>query len=164
MKIVTTHTFDAPIADCWAMFHDPASHIKKFNEMGHIGVEVVSQELSDDQLRIVITREVELDGISGFAKKFINPRNTLVSTDEWNDFGDGTYGGTFELDTKGTPIKMKGATLLEPDGDQTQYTVTLDIKVNVPLVGGKLEGFAKGIAERQLQEEFSIGDTWIAEH
>ncbi len=63
-----------------------------------------------------------------------------------------------------TPIKMKGATLLEPDGDQTQYTVTLDIKVNVPLVGGKLEGFAKGIAERQLQEEFSIGDTWIAEH
>jgi hypothetical protein len=164
MQIVKHHTFDAPIDKCWAMFSDPASHINKFEQMGHIGVEVVEKKKTKKQLRIVITREVEVDGVPGFAKKFIKPRNTLVSTDEWNDIGDGTYGGTFVLDTQGVPVKIKGDTKLEADGDQTQYTVTLDITVNVPLVGGKLADFSKGIAVKQLDEEFAIGDAWLAEH
>ncbi len=164
MEFTKTHTFDAPAADCWAMFSDPRSHVAKFEKMGHIGVEVLEEDRSDDRLRIVITREVEVEGIPGFAKKFIKPVNTMVSTDEWNDKGDGTYGGQFTLDSEGVPVKISGRTLLEPDGDETTYTVTLDIAVKVPLVGGKLADFAKGIASRQLDEEFSIGDAWLDEH
>ncbi|MEZ5320956.1 MAG: DUF2505 domain-containing protein [Microthrixaceae bacterium] len=164
MEITRTHTFDAPAEQCWAMFSDPASHTNKFERMGHIGVEVVEKKKTKKQLRIVITREVEVDGIPGFAKKFIKPRNTMVSTDEWNDLGDGTYGGTFVLDTKGVPVQISGRTRLEPKGQQTEYTIVLDIKVNVPLVGGKLADFSKGIALRQLDEEFAIGDEWLAAH
>ncbi len=164
MEITRVHTFDAPIDACWKMFHDPKSHIAKFEAMGHIGVEVLEKKSTKKQLHIVITREVEVDQIPGFAKKFIKSKNTLVSTDTWNDFGDGTYGGEFTLDTKGVPIDLHGVTLLEADGDQTTYTVTLDIKVNVPLIGGKLADFAKGMAVTQLEQEFEIGDEWLANH
>ena len=89
----------------------------------------------------------------------------MVSTDEWNDFGDGTYGGTFTLDTKGVPIELTGVTKLEADGDDAStYTVTVEIKVNVPLIGGKLADFAKGIATKQLDEEFALGDAWLDAH
>jgi hypothetical protein len=164
MEFTRTHVFDAPAADCWKMFSDPKSHVAKFEKMGHIGVEVVEKKKTKKQLRIVITREVEVEGIPGFAKKFIKPRNRMVSTDEWNDHGDGTYGGHFRLDSEGVPVKISGTTHLEPDGDETIYTVTIDLQVKVPLVGGKLADFAKGIASRQLEEEFAIGDDWLESH
>ena len=164
MEVVRKHTFDAPAEQCWAMFSDPQSHISKFTEMGHIGVEVIEKKKTKKQLHIVITREVAVEGIPGFAKKFIRPQNTLVSTDTWNDFGDGTYGGEFVLDTKGVPVKLSGKTLLEPAGDLTHYTVTLDLSVNVPLIGGKLAEFSKGIALESLDREFTIGDAWLADH
>ena len=165
MKLTMTHTFDHPVEKCWEMFSDPASHVAKFEGMGHEGVTVLDEERTDASLHIVITREVEVDGIPGFAKKFIKPRNTLVTDDTWTDHGDGTYGGQFTLDTKGVPIDATGTTKLVASSDSaTEYTVGLDVSINVPLVGKKLGGFAKGMIEEQLAEEFRMGDEWLAAH
>lgn len=165
MDVTRTHTFDATPQQCWEMFSDPASHVGKFTDMGHHGVEVLEEERTDGRLRIVITREVDVDGIPGFAKKFVKPRNTVVSTDEWNDHGDGTYGGTFSIDTKGVPMQLQGDTSVEPAGDgRSFYTIVLHLSVKVPIVGGKLADFGKGIALKQLDEEFDIGDRWLASH
>lgn len=164
MQIVKRHTFDAPIDRCWAMFSDPKSHIAKFEGMGHHDVTVLEKKKTKKNLHIVITREVDVEDIPGFAKKFVKPRNTVVSVDDWNDFGDGTYGGTFTLDTKGVPLEIHGETLLEDAGDRTEYTVTIELKVNVPLIGGKLADFGKKIVTRQLDEEFRLGDGWLAAH
>lgn len=165
MQIVKQHTFEAPVADCWKMFSDPAAHVAKFEGMGHHGVTVVEKKKTKKNLHLVVTREVDIEGVPGFAKKFIKPRNTVVSIDDWNDFGDGTYGGTFTLDTQGVPVDIEGKTLLEATGDdESLYTVTIDIKVNVPLVGGKLADFSKGIVLKQMDEEFRLGDEWLASH
>ena len=81
------------------------------------------------------------------------------------DRGDGTYGGTFELETQGAPIETRGRTLLEADGeDRTRYEVTIDLKVKVPLIGGKIADFSKGIIQRQMADEFRLGDEWLASH
>jgi hypothetical protein len=164
MQSIHHHTFDAPIGKCWEMFHDPASHVAKFEGMGHHGVTVIDQEATPGSLHLEVTREVDVDGVPGFARKWIKPRNTVVSVDDWHDHGDGTYGGEFSLDTSGVPVDITGTTLLEPDGETTQYTVTVEIKVNVPLVGGKLASFSRSIVDRQLVAEFALGDTWLAEH
>jgi hypothetical protein len=164
MQTVRHHTFSAPIDKCWAMFHDPASHVAKFEGMGHHDVEVLDQSSTDTSLHIEVTREVDVDGIPGFAKKFVKPRNTVVSIDDWSDNGDGTYGGGFSLDTKGVPVQIAGTTRLTADGDVTHYEVTVEITVKVPLVGGKLADFSRGIVEKQLDEEFALGDTWLESH
>lgn len=164
MQITKVHTFDHPIEACWAMFSDPDSHVAKFEAMGHRDLEVVESERTDTSLRMVIERMVDVD-VPGFAKKVIKPTNRLRSTDIWNDHGDGTYGGTFDLETHGVPIQTRGRTLLEADGDDaTRYEVTIDLKVKVPLIGGKLADFSKGIIEQQLAEEFRLGDEWLASH
>ena len=164
MQSVHKHTFDAPIEKCWQMFHDPASHVAKFEGMGHHDVEILAEAVTDDHLHIEITREVDVEGIPGFAKKFMKPRNTVVSIDDWFDHGDGTYGGEFSLDTKGVPVEITGTTLLEAAGKKTHYTVTLEISVKVPLVGGRLAAFSRSIVDRQLEDEFGLGDTWLADH
>ena len=164
MKLTMSHTFDHPIDDCWAMFSDPASHVAKFEGMGHHGVTVLTEEKTDTSLHMVITREVDVDGIPGFAKKFVKPRNTVITDDTWRDNGDGSFGGKFTLDTKGVPIDILGTTKLTASGGATDYEVGLEVKVSVPLVGKKLEGFGKGIIETQLELEFELGDKWLADH
>jgi len=165
MRIEHHHTFHAPAAACWTMFSDPASHVAKFEAMGHHGVEVLEVEHDAGRLHIVITREVDVEGIPGFAKKFIKPRNTVVSTDTWEDNGDGTYGGRFALDTQGAPVQIEGTTHLAADGpERSTYRVTVDIEVKVPLVGGKLADFSRSIVERQLDQEVALGDAWLADH
>ncbi len=158
------HTFDAPIAKVWEMFRDPASHVAKFEAMGHTDIEILEEERSDSRLRIVIGRTVTVD-LPGFAKKVLKPTNTVVSTDEWSDRGDGTYGGHFSAETKGAPIKVHGTTLVEADGDdRTHYVVTTTIEVKVPLIGGKLADFSKGILDKQMDDEFRLGDEWLNSH
>ena len=116
------------------------------------------------RLPVVIERMVDVE-VPGFAKKVIKPTNLLRSTDVWSDAGDGTYGGTFDLETKGVPIETRGRTRLTADGDdRTTYEVTIDLKVKVPLIGGKIADFSKGIIDKQLDQEFQLGDAWLAEH
>ena len=159
-----THTFDAPIDDVWAMFGDPDSHVAKFEGMGHHDVTIVDQERTADRLHLVITREVDIDAIPGFAKKFIKPRNTVVSDDVWERPSDDECGGRFSLDTKGVPMAIDGSTRATADGEVTQYEIDVDISVKVPIIGGKMEGFAKGIVEKQLTQEFALGDRWLTDH
>jgi hypothetical protein len=163
MEITRTHTFDHPIGDCWAMFHDQDSHVTKFEAMGHRDLQILSSEITDTSIRLEIERQVDVD-VPSFAKRVIKPTNTLRSVDEWVDNGDGTYSGNFELDTVGVPITIHGRTLLTPDGDSTNYEITIDIKVNVPLIGGKIANFSKGIVDQQMDDEFRLGDEWLASH
>lgn len=163
MEITESHTFDAPIDRVWAMFTDEASHIAKFESMGHRDIEVLESESSDEGLRLVIKRVVEVD-LPGFARKVLKPTNTVITTDTWRDNGDGTYGGSFELETVGAPVESSGTTKIWADGDKTAYEVTVRFDVKVPLVGGKITKWAAGDVSSQLDKEFAAGDDWLTEH
>ena len=146
------------------MFADQDSHVAKFEGMGHRDIKVLAYDNQGSDIEIKVSRVVDVD-LPGFAKKVLKPTSTVESTDTWHDNGDGTYGGTFVADAKGQPVDVKGTTRLEPDGDdKTTYQVTATVKVNVPLVGGKIEKWAKGDIEQQLQDEFSAGEKWLAAH
>ncbi|WP_052668537.1 DUF2505 domain-containing protein [Nitriliruptor alkaliphilus] len=159
-----THTFDAPIEDVWAMLNDPASHVAKAERAGHENVEIVEEQIDETGILVKLARDVTLE-LPGFAKKVLSPRNHIVSIDEWRDQGDGTYGGTFTSDFKGAPIDLQGRTRIAPDGpDRTTYEVEIDVKVKVPVVGKKIESWAEGDVEEQMQNEFAAGDEWLASH
>jgi len=164
MDFTATHTFDHPIESVWAMFRDKASHIAKFEGMGHRDIEVLTYEDNGSDVVIEVSRVVDVD-LPGFAKKVLKPTSTVVSTDNWRDNGDGTYGGTFTAEPKGQPVEVKGTTSLEPDGDSaTRYEVTTSVKVKVPLIGSRIENFAKGDIQKQIADEFAAGDKWLSEH
>ena len=164
MQLTSTHTFDAPIDDEWAMFADPASHVAKFDSMGHREIEVLTEEHGDDSLRLVVSRVVDAE-LPGFAKRVLSPSNTVVSDDRWHRDEDGTCSGTFTVETKGAPVTGRGTTRLVPEGDdRTHYEVTVEVEVKVPLVGGRIADWSKGEIAQQFEAEFAAGDAWLAEH
>lgn len=161
MDFTMQHTFDAPIDEVWAMFRDPASHLAKFEAMGHREIEVLESDMRDDSIHLVVTRLVDME-LPGFAKRALKPTNTVVTTDDWHRQNDGTCRGTQLVDTKGAPVEISASTMLVPDGERTGYTVEVHVKVKVPLIGGRLADWSKGTVRDQLDQEFAAGDAWLA--
>jgi hypothetical protein len=163
MKVTRTHEFAASIDRCWEMFHDPDSHVAKFTAMGHRDLEILECEADDDLLHLVIERMVDVD-VPGFARKVIKPSNRLRSVDDWRRIDDQSCAGTFVLETQGVPIDITGHTRLTAEGDRSRYEIDVELKVRVPLIGGRIADFSKGIIDQQLTDEFRLGDEWLAAH
>jgi hypothetical protein len=164
MDLNATHTFDAPLADVWAMFCNVDAHVAKFDAMGHRNIEVLEHSADDDHVRVVITRLIDVE-LPGFARKVLKPTNTVVSTDEWQADGKGGYRGEFRLEAQGQPVLINGTTHISADGDdRTRYETTVSVQVKVPLIGGRIADWAKGDVKKQTDDEFAAGDRWLAEH
>lgn len=164
MKLSVSHHFDQPIDTVWAMFHDPDSHVAKFTAMGHRDLEVLDSTVGDDSLDLTVRRVVELE-VPSVAKKILSPTNTVTSTDHWERRDDGTCGGHYLVDIKGVPAKTSGVTKLVPAGDGgSDYTVELEVKVGVPLIGEKIAGALKPQLTTQMEAEFAACDAWLADH
>lgn len=164
MDLSSSHHFDRPFADVWAMLLDPAAHAAKYEHMGHRDVEITSSEPGDDALAITIVRQVDIE-VPGIAKKFINPSNTVTSKDRWELDGEGAASGRTEVDIKGVPVQSTGKASLADDGaGGCDYAVELTVKVKVPMVGEKVAGALKPQLQEQLAAEFAAADAWLAEH
>jgi carbon monoxide dehydrogenase subunit G len=164
MDISSSHHFDRPFADVWAMLIDPDAHVAKYQHMGHRDVTVSDAEPAEDGIDITIVRQVDID-VPGIAKKFINPSNTVTSQDRWQLDGDGSASGRTEVDIKGVPVQSTGRASLSDDGaGGCDYTVELTVKVKVPMVGEKVAGALKPQLVEQLDAEFSAAEAWLTEH
>src|SRR4051812_9083598 len=116
MEIRAAHHFDQDIEAVWAMFLDPAAHVAKYEHMGHRNVEVLSSEGDDHGLSIEIVRQVDIE-VPSLAKKFINPSNTVTSTDRWEQAKGGSRTGRSTVDIKGVPVHSTAIATLEPGDD-----------------------------------------------
>lgn len=162
MKRSGEHVFDAPIEQVWAMVRDVDAHVAKAERAGHRDVVVADQAITDDHVHIELDRTVTID-LPSFAKKVMKPTNRVRTIDEWNDHGDGTYGGGFHTDFRGAPVRIAGITHLEADGaERTRYRVEIEVEVKVPMLGRKLESFATRDVDAQIANEFAAGDAWLA--
>jgi len=87
-----------------------------------------------------------------------------LATGAWWLAEDGSRKGTFRVETKGQPVEIVGTTRLWPgDGGATEFQVDLELKVKVPIIGGKISGVMRGDAEKLMNDEFAWNDRRLAE-
>ncbi len=164
MERSDTHTYDAPVDSVIAMFAQPEAVIARYESMGHRDVEVLESSSSADSLRVRTQRVVDVD-LPGFARKVLQPTNTMVQTDEWTAAEDGGWDGTFSVEVAGAPVRLSGAMRLTPAGSTTTMELTIRMDVTVPLVGGKIAEWAgRNDVRTTMAAEFAAGDAWLAAH
>jgi hypothetical protein len=162
MKLTDAHVYPVPVESVMALLQDESATVDKYEGMGHQEVQVLEFAADADALRIVSSRVVTVD-LPGFAKKAIKPTNTIVQTDEWRRAADGSWSGTFTGDVKGSPVSISGVMTLKPDANGAEHTVTIDVQVKIPLVGGKIADWAgKNDVRRTLDAEFAFNDARLA--
>lgn len=109
-------------------------------------------------MAVEVDQTMPADGIPSFATKFVGNEIQVVQKESWS----GRDRADLEVLIPGKPGHMRGTiTLTERDGE-TVETVDGDIKVSIPLVGGKLEALIGDLLASALRNEQRVGRTWLA--
>jgi hypothetical protein len=104
------------------------------------------EQRADGGVLLAVSRELP-SGVPGFLERFLPKDGRVVETFEWAPAaGDGTRRGTWRADIPGAPARLGGTMRLEPTDTGSRYTIEGDVKVSVPLIGGKAEAVADLVA------------------
>ena len=111
---------------------------------------------------LVISRALP-DGIPGFLQKFLpaNPRAT--TTDVWGPSVDGVRRATWSAEISGAPASLRGTMTIEPTATGNRHTIDGEVRVPVPLLGGKAEAFIAEQIGRLADAEAGVVATVLTE-
>ncbi len=150
-------TYDAPASDVHAMLMDPAFREEVCRAQGVLR-QTVTVSPDGGGTKVVVDQVQASQGIPGFARKFVGDEINLVQSERWSD----PESGTVEVVIPGRPGQMRGTIRLRESGGTTTETVAMEIKVSIPLVGGKIESLIADLLRKALKAENIVGRSYLA--
>jgi uncharacterized protein YndB with AHSA1/START domain len=157
MKLRHEITYDAPASEVYAMLSDPAFRERSCDAMGVLEREITVEQVGDG-IHLRIDQVQPTEGIPSFAKKFAGETTRAIQVEEWSDPAH----ATIEVTTPGKPSEIKGTLSLTESGGRTIETFEGEVKVKVPLIGGKLEGLLADLFKAGMNKEHTAGVAWLA--
>ena len=147
--------YDAGIDAVNAMLMDPAFREKVLERQ-----RVLRGSVTVDGNSLEIEQVLPATGIPAFAKKFVGDEIVIRQHEQWAT----PTRGDIRVTMPGKPGEMKGTATLTESGGRTVETIALEVRVGIPLVGGKLEALIGDLLSKALDKEHQTGVAWLAEH
>ena len=110
-------------------------------------------------MRVVIDQHRPANEIPSFARKFVGEEINIVQDETWTS----TTRASLSVTIPGKPGHMEGTIELVGDEAGTTEVVAVEVKVNIPLIGGKLADFIGDMLLKALRAENKVGRDWLAE-
>ncbi len=85
-------------------------------------------------MTVFIDQHRPADEVPSFARKIVGDEINIQQRERWSSPTD----ASLEVTIPGKPGQMKGTVHLAGDASGTTETVAVDVKVSIPLIGGKL--------------------------
>lgn len=149
-------SYDATPDEVFEMLAD-----KAFREKVSAAQEVVSAEIAIDRtgdgFNLTNDQVQRTGGLPSFAQKFTGETTRAIQVEEWPD----RHGGSVRIDAPGKPSSIQGTIALLAEGAGATEVVELDVKVKVPLIGGKLESLLTDTIRKGLEVEQTVGQAWL---
>jgi hypothetical protein len=140
-----------------AMLADPAFRQAVCDYQAVEDSEVVVEEYDDGSMTVDTHRTYGADFVPSFARKFVGASIEVVQREEWT-----ATEATFALTIPGKPGEMNGRARLTQSGGDAVENIDGEVKVGIPLVGGKLEDMIAGVLENGFRAENKVGIKWLA--
>jgi len=158
VKFERVHEYPAPAADVLAMLLDPAFReaVCAFQEAEDHSVSVSA---SEPPATVEVRQRQDASGVPSAARKVVGDSVETIQREEW----ESPERAKLEVSIPGKPGHLRGRIDLVDNGDGTS-TERLDaeIKVHIPLVGGKLEQLIAKVLGSALRREREAGLKWLA--
>ena len=157
MKFRQEITYDAPPAEVFAMLSDPAFREACCAAQGVISADVVL-ERSGAGFMLTIDQEQRTDDLPAFARTFAGASTRAIQYETWED----STSGTLRIEAPGKPSEITGTITLRPEGSGSREIIQLDLKIKVPLIGGKLEKLLADTVTAGVESDHAVGVAWLA--
>ena len=156
MKFRHELSYDAGPDRVFEMLADPA-----FREAVCAAQDVISAEVELERsgagFSLTVDQQQRTDDLPSFARTFAGDSTRAVQREVWED----STGGTLRIETPGKPSEISGTITLRPEGSGTVEIVELDLRVKVPLIGGKLERLLGEKVRNGMDAEHGVGTDWL---
>ena len=152
-----TMTYDASLIEVAAMLTDPVFRetVCRNQRATSYAVEIEGN-VDAKAVRIEMTQPT--DKVPSFAKKLVGESTTIIWTETWSS----PSRATITVGIPGKPGEIAGTVaLVEADGVTTE-TIDLEIRVRIPLVGGKIEELLAKLLGSALRAEERTGKEWLS--
>lgn len=120
---------------------------------------LVSHEKSASGTTYTLRQGIPAEKLPGVVRK-LHSGDLIVNREQtWRPQADGTVSGSGTAQVSGVPGSITVDTTLSPAGDGTKLQVSGQVKVSIPLIGGKVESTIAEQVVRLLRHE----DAFVAE-
>ncbi|KGN32319.1 hypothetical protein N802_18315 [Knoellia sinensis KCTC 19936] len=139
MKFTHRAEYPASVDDVWAVMSSQEFQDAKC-EATTTGDWTSRVETSGDRTTMTSERVLPTDDLPDIARSFVGSTLTIAEVQTWGSPApDGTRVAELHVQIKGAPMTLKGTVRLSPNGSGSVQEIDGDVKVSVPLIGGKLE-------------------------
>ena len=150
-------TYDAPMIEVGEMLMDAAFREQVCDAQLALR-RTVTVGPDGGGMKVVVDMVQAAQGIPSFAKRFVGDEIQLVQTERWSDIENARV----DVVIPGKPGQMSGTVTLRESGGTTTETVEMEVKVSIPLVGGKIEALIADLLRKALKVENAVGRKYLA--
>lgn len=156
MKVTHSATYDASVADVYAMLTDPAFRRYAAEATGVLEAEVTVEPAGDGHV-ITIDQLQPTDGVPSFARKFAGDTTRAIQVETWTS----AHEASLSVQTPGRPTDIAGTYRLAEDGGRTTQSFEGEVKVKVPLIKDRLEKLMAQLFLEGREKEQAAGAAWL---
>ena len=149
-------TYDATLAEVSAMLDDPAFRDEVIAAQGGVGTFEIE---SVGEITTAVVDVVQpATGLPSFATRIVGSEINIVQREEWTsaEYAD------LHVTIPGRPGQMVGSITLDEDDGSTTETLEVEITVNIPLVGGKVEKLVGDMLRKALRKEEKVARDYLS--
>lgn len=157
-----THTYSVPPTELLDALANPDYLAARHLRFGGVGAP--SAERSGEDVVITTVRQLPMDKIPSAIKGLVGDgRITQVDTWSSQPDGDGVLAGSWRADLGTAPADIGGEYSIEPTDGGCSYDCSVNVKVKVPFVGGKIEQQVRGYLDHLITKEQAFLADWLSE-
>ena len=162
MKFVHEMTYDAPAHAVYTMLTDP-----KFQERrcaaGNPVESSSSVDATDGGGAVIHLMRLLSVNLPGMLQKLTGDKIRLTETQTWaaGPVDAAQRAGTLEVRIAGQSGGVDGRLTMQGTDARTTVDLDADIKINVPLVGGKIENYVAEMIGKFLAKDQELGNAWL---
>ena len=158
-----THTHDYPVTPTELLdaLADPDYLAARHERFGGVGAPTA--ELSNPDIVITTVRQLPMDKIPSAIKGLVGD-GKITQVDTWSSQPDDNdvLRGTWRADLGTAPADIGGAYSIEPTDEGCSYDCSVNVKVKVPFVGGKIEQQVLGYLDHLITKEQAFLADWLS--
>jgi hypothetical protein len=156
-----THVYSVPPTELLDALADPSYLAARHERFGGVGAP--SAERSDTDVIITTVRQLPMDKIPSAIKGLVGD-GRITQVDTWSSQPDagGTLRGTWRADLGTAPADIGGTYSIEPNDEGCSYDCSVNVKVKVPFVGGKIEQQVLGYLDHLITKEQAFLADWLS--
>lgn len=150
------------------MLLDVDAHLATYRHMGHRDIRLLRADPEPDALEVAIVRRVDVE-VPAAARRFVHPSNTVTSEDRWERTAPDRCHGRSDVTIAGLPVRSVGRATVAPAPPNaagaargaTDYEISLELDIRVPVVGTRVARLMRGQLERQIDAQFDAAEAWL---